>query len=83
MLGNIIFPQTGVESREWLGRIKGAAFSREILFVFFQAFILLRSVISILHYYVLILYEHVLLIYFCYIYYVCYFVICIYNSIFK
>lgn len=48
--------------------------------VFFQAFIPFCSVLSILHYYVLILYEHVLLIYFCYIYYVCYFVICIYNS---
>lgn len=83
MLGNIIFLQTRVGSRRWLGRIKGAGSSCKILFVFLQALIPLCSVISILHYYVLILYEHVLLIYFCYIYYVCYFVICIYNSIFK
>lgn len=83
MLGNIIFLQTQVGSRRWQGWLGGAGSSCRILFVFFQAFIPFCSVISILHYYVLILYEHVLLIYFCYIYYVCYFVICIYNSIFK
>lgn len=82
MLGNIIFLQIEVESRR-LGSIKGAGSSYEILFVLFQAFLPLCCVINILHYYVIILYGHVLFIYFCYIYYVCYFVISIYNSIFK